>query len=538
MKPIATDIYTFSELITNGYTYVDKTDRYLQLIAGKIGKQFFLARPRRFGKSLTVSTLQAIFEGRRSLFTGLAIESAWDWTKTWPVLRLDMGSCQASSVEEFWDKLGDLLISESDRLEIPLRGKSPSSQFRFFIEDLARRNRNEILVAAKARGEPLPSDVQGQMVLLVDEYDKPILGHLGKTDVGEIRDALKDFYSVIKTCESCQRFTFITGVSKFSKVSIFSDLNNLVDLTMDARTATMFGYTHDEVKKYFGEHLAALGAANGLAPDEAFDKVIAMYNGYCFHHAAERVVNPVSLGRCFCDCEFKSYWYETGTPTFLVELLKKRPIDISNLEILESQLGSYEPQAPQVVPLLFQTGYLTIKDFVSDDDGNRFYRLGFPNNEVEKAFSETLTMAYTGVDDIAFGRVQVEGRRALANHDLKKFFELLGILFANLPYDLTDRQNEQTWQAIFVVVLRFLGIKVIPESRTNRGRIDAVVEFAHEIYVIEVKLNKTAADALTQIKEKRYHEKYLASGKRITLVGINFSSESRTIDDWKSEVVA
>ena len=221
MKPIATDIYTFSELITNGYTYVDKTDRYLQLIAGKIGKQFFLARPRRFGKSLTVSTLQAIFEGRRSLFTGLAIESAWDWTNTWPVLRLNMGSCQASSVEEFWDKLGDLLISESDRLEIPLRGKSPSSQFRFFIEDLARRNRNEILVAAKARGEPLPSDVQGQMVLLVDEYDKPILGHLGKTDVGEIRDALKDFYSVIKTCESCQRFTFITGVSKFSKVSIF-----------------------------------------------------------------------------------------------------------------------------------------------------------------------------------------------------------------------------------------------------------------------------------------------------------------------------
>ena len=534
MKPIATDIYTFSELIGRGVVYVDKTDKLLDLIVGS-SKQFFLARPRRFGKSLTVSTLQAIFEGRRRLFAGLAIEPVWDWTKTWPVLRLDMGSCQAATVEAFWDKLGDLLISESDRLEISLRGKSPSSQFRFLIEDLARRNRDEIIAAAKARGKNPPSDVEGQMVLLVDEYDKPLLGHLGKADVDGIRDALKDFYSVIKTCESCQRFTFITGVSKFSKVSIFSDLNNLVDLTMDARTATMLGYTHDEVKKYFVEHLAALGRANDLTPEGAFDKVIAMYDGYRFHHAAERVVNPVSLGRCFCDCEFKSYWYETGTSTFLMELLKKRPIDISNLEISEEQLGSYEPANPAIVPLLFQTGYLTIKSMETMDD-LRLYRLGFPNGEVRTAFNRSLVSAYTNVDELRKTSAQVACIRALQAHDLETFFESLSVFFANIPYDLTDRQNEQTWQAILVTLLTFVGAEVRAEERTNIGRIDAVITCPEEIYIVEVKLDKTAAEALAQIKEKRYHEKYLASGKRITLVGMNFSSEKRAVDDWTSEV--
>ena len=536
MKPIATDIYTFSELITNGYTYVDKTDRYLQLISGKNGKQFFLARPRRFGKSLTVSTFQAIFEGRRRLFAGLAIEPAWDWTKTWPVLRLDMGSCQAASIEAFWDKLGDLLISESDRLEIPLRGKNPSSQFRFLIEDLARRNRDEILAAAKEHGESPQSDVQGQMVLLVDEYDKPLLGHLGKTDVDGIRDALKDFYSVIKTCESCQRFTFITGVSKFSKVSIFSDLNNLVDLTTDARTATMFGYTHDEVKKYFSEHLAALGVANGITPGEAFDKVIAMYDGYRFEENAERVVNPVSFGRCLTDKKFKSYWYETGTPTFLMELLKKRPMDVSNLEISEDELGSYEPANPAIVPLLFQTGYLTIKSMETMGD-LRLYHLGFPNGEVRSAFNRSLVPVYTNVDEFRKTSAQVSCIRALQAHDLETFFASLSVFFANIPYDLTDRQNEQTWQAILVTMLTFVGAEIRAEERTNLGRIDAVIACPEEIYIVEVKLDKTAAEALAQIKGMRYYEKYLASGKRITLVGMNFSSKKRAIDDWTSEVV-
>ena len=519
MKPIATDIYTFSELIGRGVVYVDKTDKLLDLIVGS-SKQFFLARPRRFGKSLTVSTLQAIFEGRRELFKGLAIDrSDYVW-KAYPVIRLDMGSCQAATLAEFREFLFKLLQSEAARLGVTLQETTlPSVAFRRLIVEAARLS------------------PEGQCVVLVDEYDKPLLAHLGTPSVEVIRDELKPFYGVIKYAQEFERFAFITGVSKFSKVSIFSDLNNLVDLTMDARTATMLGYTHDEVKKYFGEHLAALGEANGLTPEGAFDKVIAMYDGYRFHHAAERVVNPVSLGRCFCDCEFKSYWYETGTPTFLMELLKKRPIDISNLEISEEQLGSYEPANPAIVPLLFQTGYLTIKSMETMDD-LRLYRLGFPNGEVRTAFNRSLVSAYTNVDELRKTSAQVACIRALQAHDLETFFESLSVFFANIPYDLTDRRNEQTWQAILVTLLTFVGAEVRAEERTNLGRIDAVITCPEETYVVEVKLDKTAAEALAQIKEKRYHEKYLASGKRITLVGMNFSSEKRAVDDWTSEVVA
>ena len=516
MKPITTSVYTFANLITGGFVYVDKTAMIREMIRPAFA-QCFLARPRRFGKSLTVSTLQAIFEGRRELFKGLRIDSSdYDW-KTYPVIRLDMGSTYADTVDGFWSVLGDRLASESRRLGIPLRGETIPGRFASLIEDAAARN------------------ADGKVVLLIDEYDKPLLGHLCSPAVNAFRNALKSFYSVIKTTEEFQRFTFITGVSKFSKVSIFSDLNNLTDLTMDARTATLLGYTHDEVRANFPDYLAALGEANGLTAEGAFDRVIGMYDGYRFHHAAEPVVNPVSLGRCLDDREFRTYWYETGTPTFLVDLLKRRPLDLSRLEVPETQLGFYEPSAPELVPLLFQTGYLTIKGFSADDDGNRLYRLGFPNTEVEKSFSDSLAKAYTGVDDITFSQVQIEGRRALANHDLEEFFRLFGILLANLPYDLTDRQNEQTWQAIFVVILRFLGIKVIPEERTNRGRIDAAVEFANEIYVVEMKLDGSAAEAVAQIREKGYHEKYLASGKRVTLLGMNFSSAERRVTEWLAE---
>ena len=519
MKSIATDISTFPEMIGRGLIYVDKTEKLLDLVVGS-SKQFFLARPRRFGKSLTISTFQAIFEGRRELFKGLAIDrSDYDW-KTYPVIRLDMGSCPAATVAEFREFLFKLLQSEAVRLGVALQETTlPSVAFRCLIEETARRS------------------PEGRCVVLVDEYDKPLLAHLGQPSVEAIRGELKPFYGVVKYTQEFQRFTFITGVSKFSKVSIFSDLNNLVDLTMDARTSTMLGYTHDEVKKYFGEHLAALGEANGLTSEEAFDKVVAMYDGYRFHHAAERVVNPVSLGRCFCDREFRSYWYETGTPTFLMDMLKRRPMDISNLEISEEELGSYEPADPAVVPLLFQTGYLTIKTMETMGD-LRLYRLGFPNGEVRAAFNRSLVPVYTHVDEFRKTSAQVACIRALQAHDLETFFDSLSVFFANIPYDLTDRQNEQTWQAILVTLLTFVGADVQAEDRTNVGRIDAVVTCPEEIYVVEVKLDKTAADALAQIKAKRYHEKFLSSGKRVTLLGMNFASGKRAVDDWTGEVVA
>ena len=511
MEKISTDIYTFAELRNEGFTYVDKTEALYAMVSGEIGKQFFIARPRRFGKSLAVSTLKALFEGRHELFDGLAIEPKWDWTKTWPVLHLDMGSMQARNVDEFMELLAAHLQRRANELGVgELSGTVPSVLFTNLIDALAAKSPD------------------GRMVLLVDEYDKPLLGHLMKPDVTEFRDALKAFYSVIKTLESKQRFTFITGVSKFSKVSIFSDLNNLNDWTMDAKAATLFGYTHDEVLKYFPERIHALAEANGLTDKIAFDEVVRWYDGYKFHHAASPVINPVSLGKCFQKNEFANYWSQTAMPTFLVDILKSRPLDFSAIDIDEADLGNYEPDNPKGVTLLYQTGYLTIKSFRQFGTSRR-YTLRLPNLEVENSFLRDVVGAYTGqANDRTSSYATVAGESLYA-HDVPKFLKALKAFFSDIPYDMTSRQNEQMWQTIVYVVLRSIGINVNGEVETNDGRIDMVVTLPDDIYIIEFKLDRSAVEAMDQIKGKDYAGKYALSGKRITLIGISFSSEKRTI---------
>ena len=535
MEKIATDTYSFSDLRQGGFVYVDKTAVLLSLANGSLGKQFFIARPRRFGKSLAISTLQCLFEGRRNLFEGLAIEPVWDWSKTWPVLRLDMGSCQAATAEAFWEKLGDLLISESDRLQVPLRGRSPSSQFRFLIEDLARRNREDILAAAKARGEEPPTDVKGQMVLLVDEYDKPLLGHLGKPDVNDIRDALKEFYSVIKTCEGEQRFAFITGVSKFSKVSIFSDLNNLNEFSMDARVAELFGYTHEEVKANFPESLKALGEKQGLDMQATFDKLVHWYDGYRFEENANPVFNPVSVGKCFSTRKFDPYWFETGTPTFLLRLMENDPIALDGIEIAQPIFSVYEPDAPELMAILYQTGYLTIKS-ARDDGGLRLYRLGAPNFEVSTAFSDSLSRVFSHLPTLEHASLLTQMVNALRAGDVDDMLDALSCFFANIPANITVKR-EKYYQSLFYAVFVLIGARTHAECWTNRGRVDAVVETANDVYVFEFKLNGTAEAALAQIKEKGYHEKYLRAGRRLTLVGAAFDAEMRNLSDRRIEVI-
>ncbi len=519
MEKIATDIYTFEKLRANGFTYVDKTSRLLPLVDMSVGIQFFLARPRRFGKSLCVSTLKALFQGRRELFKGLAIEPQWDWSKTYPVVHLDMGSTHADTVEGFWGKIGDIVDWQAAENGVVIDRDAPA----------------DVRFARLCRACAEKSSA-GQFVLLVDEYDKPLLGHLGDPEVEAFRAALKSFYSVVKTCEGLQRFALITGVSKFSKVSIFSDLNNLVDLTLSADAATLLGYTHEEVRRYFPERLAALAEANGLDVDAAFAEVVKWYDGYLFEENAARVVNPVSLGRCLSEGKFKSYWYETGTPTFLVKMLRARPQDVSDLTVSENLLGAYEPGSPAIEPLLFQAGYLTIRS-LEVMGGRRYYRLRFPNEEVRTSFNDSLMAAYSDLGETAFTRAKIDCYRAFAAHDLPAFFKSLAVLFANVPYDLTDRQNEQTWQAILVVILNFLGLRAIPEERTNAGRIDMSIHADAEIYVVELKLDGSAPSAISQIVRNRYHEKFLSEGRRVTLVGINFSTKKRGVASWRSKVV-
>ena len=518
MKPIATDTYSFERLRKDGYTYVDKTGLVYPLIDKSLGSQFFLSRPRRFGKSLLISTFKCLFEGKSELFKGLAIDGLdYDW-KTYPVLHLDMGSMQRPTVEEFEDFLCQTLDRLAAEHGVNISGSTiPAAKFIFLCDALAAKSPH------------------GQFVMLVDEYDKPLLGALNTPEVVRFRDALKSFYSVIKTKEALQRFTFITGISKFSKVSIFSDLNNLTDLSMSAVAATLLGYTHDEVKKYFPDWIEKLGNALGMTPEEAFAEIVKWYDGYRFEENSEPVINPVSLGLCLKDSKFKTYWSSTAVPTFLVDLLKDKPLNLQLTDVEEEFIGTYEPENPNVIPLLFQTGYLTIKGF-NNMGGWRTYSLDFPNMEVRNSFNAKLAKAYAG-GDMSLSSVQMKCLRALYANDLEAFFTSMQVFFANIPYDISSRAPEETYQAVFCAILYFIGVGVTPEVRTNEGRIDAVMETLDHVYVMEFKRDKSAAEAMTQIKENKYYEKFLSSGKEITLIGVNFDSEKRTIAEWVVEKV-
>ncbi len=534
MEKAATDIYTFEKLRGGGFTYVDKTAILKQLADLSRGSQFFIARPRRFGKSLAVSTLKCLFEGKRDLFEGLAIEPVWDWSRKWPVIHLDMGSAQTATVPELKKFWRDMLKDEAKRNGVAFRDdENPSIAFKNLISDLYDRAWEEQRkVAAEHGSDGERSQDEGQVVVLSDEYDKPLLGHLMTPQVTEFKEALKAFYSVLKTLEGKQRFLFITGVSKFSKVSIFSDLNNLKDYTLNAAVATLFGYTHEEVRANFPQCLAALGEKLGKGVDGAFADIVKWYDGYRFHQDAETVVNPVSLGMTFDSMELANWWSKTAIPTFLIDFFRQKPLDVSNLTIDENDLDAYEPERIKPVTLLFQTGYLTIKGF-EQIEAMRRYTLGFPNLEVENSFLKNLSAAYVGQDTSYTVNVAARVVNALRARDPEGFVEAFRQFFAAIPYDLTDRQNEQSWQAIMYVVLRVIGINVGGEVRTHKGRIDLTVETATDAYVIEVKRDSTPMKAIEQIRAKEYTDKFRLSGKPITLIGIAFSTKKRAVSGAK-----
>ena len=511
MEKIATDIYSFQRLREEGFTYVDKTDILRTMASGETGVQFFIVRPRRFGKSLAVSTLKALFEGRRGLFRGLAIEPAWDWSKKWPVLHLDMGSMQYDTVAELKVALKSYFRAQAAPFGLSI---NESDTLPGIFRDLIR---------ALANSSP-----DGRCVVLIDEYDKPLLKAIGTPRVTEFRDFFKAFYGVVKYEENKQRFTFITGVSKFSKVSIFSDLNNLKDYTAHPRTALLFGYTHEEVQKYFPENIHLLGQANGLNDEEAFQEIVNWYDGYRFEESANLVINPVSLGCCFDTCKFGNYWSKTAIPTFLIDILKRHPLDFSAINITDDILDAYEPDKPILTTLLYQTGYLTIKG-ARRIGSMQYSTLGFPNLEVESSFLSRLLPAYTGLGDDVSASAQFAAAEALYAHDVPKFIKALKSLLANIPYSLTGRQNEQMWQTIVYVVLKAIGVNVHGEVETNDGRIDMTVEAPADNYVIEFKLDRPAAEAMAQIKGKDYAGRYALSPRRLTLIALSFSSEKRTI---------
>ena len=516
MKPITTSIFTFADLIDGGYVYVDKTARLYDLVRPYKGV-YFLSRPRRFGKSLTISTLEAVFRGRRELFRGLAIDATdYDW-KPYPVIRIDLGSKQAWDAAGLKHSLGLAVKQAAQRHGIDLATDEPHHLFESLVTTLGR---------------------SGKVVILIDEYDKPILGNIENPAVGEILRVLKAFYSVVKTCDEHIRFALLTGVSKFSQASAFSDLNNLVDLTMDARYAEMLGYTQDELEQNFAPHIEHVAAQRGWTTGEVLDQMREWYNGYRFSKAEAWVYNPVSVGRFLDTGELSNYWFETGTPSFLIKLLKSGRLtipEISREPLDELAFSAYEVERVSALPLLFQTGYLTIREVIPTSR-QPLYRLDYPNMEVREAFSQYLVESYTNVEKSIVPAYLRRLLAALESGDLDRAMQTLRIFFADIPYDI-QLTNEKYYQTIFFVLLRLLALDVDCEVRTEAGRIDAVVKTATRIFVFEFKLQGTAEEALQQIHQRRYHEKYTADDRELLLVGAAFDPETRNLERWLVEKI-
>ena len=527
-------VQSFKDLREKRFLYVDKTEYLSRLVNN--GKVYFLSRPRRFGKSLFLSTLAAYFLGQKELFKDLYLEKteeeaavqegreAW---QEYPVLYLDFNTGNYGASDDLTINLNNHLCKWEE-----LYGSKPSEQnFPLRFAGLLER-------AYQQTGK--------QVVILVDEYDKPLLQTMGVNEElnEKYRNTLKAFYSVIKTCDQYIRFAFLTGVTKFSKISIFSDLNNLNDISLLPKYAGICGISQSELESTFAPEIEALAQANELTYDETLKQLKQNYDGYCFARASENMYNPFSLLRVFDGQIFQSYWFSTGTPTFLVNYLKEAHYYIpdlnENVELDEDGLQTYRAIPEDTLPILFQAGYLTIKEYIKDV---RLYRLGFPNDEVRYGFLHNLLPAYS---DIPFGQTGVWVGRFV--QDIRKgkvdcFMERMQALIAGIPYDNFTEKNlklrEQNYQTAVYLVFALMGQFVQTEVQCSTGRSDAVVITADTVYIFEFKLfsNGSAEDAVNQIKENNYAAKYKKDGKKIVLIGAGFDEKTKTIKDWKTEVL-
>ncbi|MGP1576876.1 MAG: ATP-binding protein [Treponema sp.] len=525
-------VQSFKDLREKRFLYVDKTAYAAHLIYAS--KVYFLSRPRRFGKSLFLSTLAAYFLGQKELFKDLYLEKAEEeqaeleqrtaW-QVYPVLYFDFNTGQYDTLES--------LISRIELFLSPLEKKYAIASVQ---GDLAQRFEEVI--------KRIYETTQTQVVILVDEYDKPLLQTMGvnATLNEQYRNILKAFYSVIKTCDQYIRFAFLTGVTKFSKISIFSDLNNLKDISVNETYAGICGITQQELEANFHPEIEALAKKQRLGYEQTVAALKQWYDGYLFHPAGKGMYNPHSILNAFDDKEIKSYWFNTGTPTFLVNYLKKAHYFIpdldGNVELDEDGLQTYRAIAQDTLPILFQAGYLTIKTYISD---LRLYRLGFPNDEVRYGFLHNLLPAYSNVP---FGQTGVwVGRfvQDIREGKVDRFMERMQSLIAGIPYDNCTEENlklrEQNYQAAVYLIFALMGQFVQTEVYCSTGRSDCIVWTADSMYLFEFKLtsNGSAEDALNQIQEKNYAEMYQMDGKKIVLIGAGFEEATRTIKDWKVE---
>ena len=520
MQKLPIGIHTFETMITRGYLYVDKTQYVHRMVTQ--GMYYFMARPRRFGKSLLVSTLKCLFQGRKELFEGLWIagHGEWEWEEH-PVVVIDFNGIPSSNPEKLERSISSHLEEIAAGYGISLEPDYIELQFRNLILALGQKTNMPVAV-------------------LIDEYDKPIIGHLGKgKEELEIaranRDILKSYFGVLKdtTVAAALRFVFLTGVSQFSKVS-FSELNNLNDISMHDGYADMLGYTREELETCFEGYIQLLAKKLGRSENETKAELAQRYDGYRFSERNVRVYNPFSILEAFDHQRLKDYWFATGTPTFLVNVLKQEHYDLSRIEGLQvdrSIFTTFEIDNLNPEALLFQTGYLTIENV----DGE-IYTLGYPNREVKTSFLKSLLFSTEGIKRKTSSHV-LRLSRYLQEQDLESFFEAVTAIFASIPYDIETKRDEAYFHTIFYLMVSASGGKAQSSVLTNRGRIDLVVTFPDKTYIIEFKCNQSAEAGIKQIKDQGYAEKYRQSGKRIILMGINFSTEKRNLAAWQVEQV-
>ncbi len=504
MKPLPIGIQTFRDLIEGNYLYIDKTRNIYELIKNTKGA-YFLSRPRRFGKSLTLSTLEEIFLGNKELFQGLWIyDSEYKWKKH-PVIRFDFSKQKANEPEVLIGFINNQLDYIAEAYSVQLSKKEYFERFEELIMKLGQTEK---------------------VVILIDEYDKPIIDHLEDTELAlKMREVMKGFFTVLKGNDEYIRFLLLTGVSKFSKAGVFSNLNHLIDITLDDAYSSLVGITEEELKKEFSTYISDLAIKENKTEEETLNTIRAWYNGYRFSPKGISVYNPFSTLLTFEKKSFEHHWFETGTPEFLVKLILKNNYDIIEIPFKTDALNfsSYEVDDLSLTPLLVQTGYLTIKDYNAE---RKLFTLDFPNYEVKNAFLGYFTRKL-GNKDFS-NSILYEILDALAVDDLETCISYLRKIFIKIEYDLHIPQ-EKYYQTLFYLTFTLLGFKISTEVKTNLGRVDAVVE-SNAIYIFEFKLSGTKEEALTQIKTKKYYEKYLNKGKDIYLVGVEF--KDRNIGDY------
>ncbi|TGO02346.1 hypothetical protein PN36_26425 [Candidatus Thiomargarita nelsonii] len=510
MKKLPLGVQTFSEIIQEGYLYVDKTQQIAELIQSKY---VFLSRPRRFGKSLLVSTLSEIFSGNQALFQGLYIYDKIEW-QSHPIIHIDFSVIDFSTETDLREGLLDLLDDINVDYQLGVKKRGFKAYFKKIIQALSAK--------------------KGKVVVLIDEYDKPIVDHIDEIKKAtKNRKILQEFFGVLKYSDAFLRFVFLTGVSKFSRVSIFSELNNLRDITFSKPFATLLGYTQEELESYFGQHIQSLCFELGLKKPHLLAQIKHWYNGYSWN-AKDRVYNPYSILNLFAEQQFDNYWFASGTPTFLMKLIKKTALDVTVLEnkkVSKILFDSYNLENLNVFALLFQTGYLTITHIESGEDLLPEYTLNYPNLEVKNAFVTYLFEIFTtnSLDEIQ--PVAKNLRRHLQAENLDGFMNIIRALFAKIPYPL-HIQKEAYYHSLFYMILVLMGVEIDLEVLTDKGRIDGVLAFSDKIYLIEFKYGKAgskidslAQKALKQIKDKNYGERFLNDGRPRVYLGVGFAGK-------------